>query len=60
MSFHSFGDFRLNFELVYYIPTNNYLAAMEAQQSKFKIIEEFAINNISLHSNTNPNIESNS
>ena len=47
MSFHRFGDFSLNFELVYYIPTNNYLAAMEAQQSiNLKIIEQFAVNNI--------------
>ena len=45
--FTDFGDFSLNFELVYYIPTNNYLAAMEAQQTiNLKIIEEFAANNI--------------
>ena len=47
--FTDFGDFSLNFELVYYIPTNNYLAAMEAQQSiNLRIIEEFAFNNICL------------
>ncbi len=45
--FTNFGDFSLNFELVYYIPTNNYLAAMEAQQCiNLKIIEEFSLNNI--------------
>ena len=45
--FTDFGDFSLNFELVYYIPTNNYFAAMEAQQSiNLKIMEEFKLNNI--------------
>jgi len=45
--FTDFGDFSLNFELVYYIPTNNYLAAMEAQQEiNLRIIEEFSANNI--------------
>tara|TARA_Y100001970_G_scaffold23571_1_gene27757 strand:+ start:1024 stop:2055 length:1032 start_codon:yes stop_codon:yes gene_type:complete len=45
--FTDFGDFSLNFELVYYIPTNNYLAAMEAQQFiNLKIIEAFSENNI--------------
>ena len=45
--FTDFGDFSLNFELVYYIPTNNYLAAMDAQQSiNLRIIEEFSANNI--------------
>ncbi len=45
--FISFGDFSLNFELVYYIPTNNYLAAMEAQQNiNLKIMEEFKSNDI--------------
>ena len=45
--FTDFGDFSLNFELVYYIPTNNYIAAMEAQQSiNLRIMEEFKINNI--------------
>ena len=45
--FTDFGNFSLNFELVYYIPTNNYLAAMEAQQSiNLRIIEEFTSNNI--------------
>ena len=45
--FTDFGDFSLNFEIVYYIPTNNYLAAMEAQQSiNLKIMEQFKLNNI--------------
>jgi len=45
--FTDFGDFSLNFELVYYIPTNDYVAAMEAQQNiNLKIMEEFKINNI--------------
>ncbi len=45
--FTDFGDFSLNFELVYYIPTNNYFAAMEAQQNiNLKIMEEFKKNNI--------------
>lgn len=45
--FTDFGDFSLNFELVYYIPTNNYIAAMEAQQHiNLRIMEEFKINNI--------------
>ena len=59
--FTDFGDFSLNFELVYYIPTNNYLAAMEAQQSiNLRIIEEFAINNIEFAFPTQTlNIESN-
>ena len=59
--FTDFGDFSLNFELVYYIPTNNYLAAMEAQQSiNLKIIEEFAVNNIEFAFPTQTlNIESN-
>jgi len=59
--FTDFGDFSLNFELVYYIPTNNYLAAMEAQQSiKLRIIEEFALNNIEFAFPTQTlNIESN-
>ena len=50
------ATFSLNFELVYYIPTNNYLAAMEAQQSiNLRIIEEFAVNNIEFaFPNTNP------
>jgi len=59
--FTDFGDFSLNFELVDYIPTNNYLAAMEAQQSiNLRIIEEFAINNIECAFPTQTlNIESN-
>ena len=45
--FTNFGNFSLDFELVYYIPTNNYLAAMEAQQSiNLKIMEEFKLNQI--------------
>ena len=45
--FTDFGDFSLNFELVYYIPTSNYLAAMEAQQTiNLRIMEEFKSNNI--------------
>ncbi len=31
--FIEFGKFSLDFEVVYYIPTNNYLRAMEAQQA---------------------------
>ncbi len=45
--FTDFGNFSLNFELVYYIPTNNYFAAMEAQQYiNLRIMEEFKFNNI--------------
>tara|TARA_Y100001968_G_scaffold333950_1_gene401709 strand:- start:1656 stop:2687 length:1032 start_codon:yes stop_codon:yes gene_type:complete len=45
--FTDFGDFSLNFELVYYIPTNNYLEAMEAQQYiNLRIMEEFRSKNI--------------
>ena len=45
--FTNFGDFSLNFELVYYIPTNNYLKAMEAQQSiNLGIMNEFKSKNI--------------
>ena len=59
--FTDFGNFSLNFELVYYIPTNNYLAAMEAQQSiNLRIIEEFASNKIEFAFPTQTlNIESN-
>ncbi len=59
--FTDFGNFSLNFELVYYIPTNNYLAAMEAQQSiNLRIIEEFTSNNIDFAFPTQTlNIESN-
>ena len=40
--FIEFGKFSLDFELVYYIPTNNYLRAMEAQQKvNFEIMELF-------------------
>ncbi|WP_320667989.1 mechanosensitive ion channel family protein [Prochlorococcus sp. MIT 1307] len=45
--FIEFGQFSLDFELVYYIPTNNYLRAMEAQQKVnleiMKIFEEKSI-----------------
>ncbi len=45
--FVEFGDFSLNFELVYYIPTNNYLVAMEAQQSiNLGIMQKFEKENI--------------
>ena len=45
--FTDFGNFSLNFELVYYIPTNNYFAAMEAQQYiNLRIMEEFKSKNI--------------
>ena len=45
--FTNFGDFSLNFELVYYIPNNDYLAAMEVQQTiNIRIIEEFKSQNI--------------
>ena len=45
--FTDFGNFSLNFELVYYIPTNNYFAAMDAQQViNLRIMEEFKKNNI--------------
>ena len=59
--FTDFGDFSLNFELVYYIPTNDYLAAMEAQQSiNLRIIEEFSANKIEFAFPTQTlNIESN-
>ena len=47
MSLYRFWRLQSNFELVYYIPTNNYLAAMEAQQSiNLRIIEEFSLNKI--------------
>ena len=40
--FVEFGKFSLDFELVYYIPTNNYLRAMEAQQKvNIEIMEVF-------------------
>ena len=40
--FTEFGNFSLDFELVYYIPTNNYLRAMEAQQKiNLQIMQEF-------------------
>ena len=59
--FTDFGEFSLNFELVYYIPTNSYLDAMEAQQSiNLRIIEEFTSNNIDFAFPTQTlNIESN-
>ena len=40
--FTTFGDFSLNFEFVFFVPTNNYLKAMDAKQSiNIKIIETF-------------------
>ena len=59
--FTDFGDFSLNFELVYYIPNNDYLAAMETQQSiNLKIMEEFSANKIEFAFPTQTlNIESN-
>ncbi len=40
--FTEFGSSSLNFELVYYIPTNDYILAMEAQQEiNLEIIKEF-------------------
>ena len=45
--FIEFGDFSLDFELVYYIPTNNYLRAMEAQQQvNIEIMKVFEKNDI--------------
>ena len=46
--FTDFGDFSLDFELVYFIPTNNYLRAMEAQQSiNLEIMTKFEDEKIS-------------
>ena len=46
--FVQFGDSSLDFELVYYIPTNNYLRAMEAQQKvNLRIMKVFEEENIS-------------
>ncbi len=40
--FTQFGSFSLDFELVYYIPTNNYLLAMDSQQRiNLEIIRRF-------------------
>jgi small-conductance mechanosensitive channel len=45
--FIEFGNFSLDFELVYYIPTNNYLRAMEAQQEiNLEIMKIFEENEI--------------
>ena len=45
--FTDFGDFSLNFELVYYIPTNDYLSAMNAQQKiNLEIMKLFEKENI--------------
>ena len=60
--FIEFGSFSLDFELVYYVPTNNYLRAMEAQQKiNFDIIKSFEENKIdfafptqTLHFSNNP------
>ena len=46
--FVNFGDFSLDFELVYFIPTNNYVRAMEAQQKiNIEIMTQFEKENIS-------------
>ncbi len=46
--FVEFGNFSLDFELVYYIPTSNYLRAMEAQQKvNLEIMKKFEENKIS-------------
>ena len=46
--FTSFGDCSLDFELVYYIPTGNYILAMKAQQEiNLKIMKKFEEENIS-------------
>ncbi len=46
--FVEFGKFSLDFELVYYIPSNNYLRAMEAQQNvNLKIMKSFEEKEIS-------------
>ena len=40
--FTNFGESSLDFELVYYIPTNDYLSAMNAQQQiNLEIMMEF-------------------
>ncbi len=45
--FIEFGDFNLCFELVYYIPTSNYVRAMEAQQKiNLEIMDLFEKENI--------------
>ena len=45
--FIEFGPSSLDFELVYFIPTNNYIRAMEAQQSiNIAIKREFELNQI--------------
>ena len=46
--FTNFGDCSLDFELVYYIPTGNYVLAMKAQQEiNLKIMQKFEEENIS-------------
>ena len=45
--FTNFGDCSLDFELVYYIPTSDYLLAMKAQQTiNLKIMKKFEDENI--------------
>ncbi len=45
--FTDFGDYSLNFEFVYYVPTNNYKRAMNAQQKiNLSIMQSFEKNNI--------------
>tara|TARA_Y100001968_G_scaffold121683_1_gene110719 strand:- start:7539 stop:8582 length:1044 start_codon:yes stop_codon:yes gene_type:complete len=45
--FISFGDFSLDFELVYFISTSNYLSAMTAQQKiNLEIMKKFETQNI--------------
>lgn len=43
----SFGDFSLLFEVVYYLPTADYNAYMDSQQTiNYSLIEEFHANKI--------------
>ncbi len=45
--FTDFGEFSLDFEMVYFVPTNNYLQAMEAQQAvNFEVMSRFQKENI--------------
>ncbi len=45
--FKSFGDFSLLFEVVYYLPTADYNAYMDSQQSiNYSLIEDFRANKI--------------
>ena len=46
-SFIGFGDFSLDFEIVYFVPTNNYKRAMRAQQNiNIEIMKKFEENSI--------------